>query len=140
MRKLRKWIKYLFPVVAVILLLGLVLSRVFQSEPVTDLEPEHRINAFDAAEYIGTVAEVCGRVASAEYVTQVGGDPTFINLERPHPDQPFTAVIWGDDRHKWQTLPEQHYRNKEICVTGRIDEHEGTPQIRVTSPEQISVQ
>ncbi len=137
MRSLRKWIKYLFPVLVVILLLGLIFSRVYQPESGSNLDPQVRVNAFEASDHIGITAEVCGRVASAEYVTMVVGDPTFLNLEQPHPDQPFTAIIWGEDRHHWQTPPDQLYNNREICVTGQIENHEGTPQIRVTSPEQI---
>ncbi len=137
MKRIRKWIKYLFPVLAVILLLGLIFSRVYQPEP--KLSPVIRINALEASGHIGTVAEVCGRVASADFLPEIGGEPTFINLERPHPDQPFTAVIWGRDRHKWQFSPHQHYAGRRICVTGKIELHEDTPQIVVSSPDQIVI-
>lgn len=139
MKNIRKRLKYIFPVLILIIVVGLILSRVYQPDS-TPPEPEVRINAAEASDYIGTAAEVCGEVASADYVPQLGGEPTFLNLGRAHPNQFFTAVIWSSDRAKWSRPPDQHYANREICVSGMIEIHEGTPQIIVESPDQIEVQ
>lgn len=90
---------------------GLVLSRIYQPES-SPPEPEVRITAAEAGDHIGTPAEVCGKVASVNYLKQVGGEPTFINLGRSYPNQTFTAVIWGDDRAKWTNPPEQQYEDR----------------------------
>ncbi len=136
MKYFRKMLAYILPVLAVIMLAGLILSRVYQPEP-SDPDPEIRISAFDAKDHVGEMAEVCGVVESADYVPRIGGEPTFLNLGRPHPDQPFTAVIWGDDRARWQVPPEERYLTREVCISGRIEMHEGVPQIRVRRPDQI---
>lgn len=139
MKTIRKRLKYIFPVLIAIMIAGLVLSRVVQPDSSLP-EPEVRINAAEASDHIGMAAEVCGEVASADYLPRVGGKPTFLNLGRAHPNQPFTAVIWGDDRRKWTEPPEQRYMNHGICVRGRIETYEGTPQIIVESPGQIDIQ
>jgi hypothetical protein len=139
MKSIRKRLKYIFPILIVIMVVGLILSRVYQPE-FSPPEPEVRIEASEATDYIGTAAEVCGRVASTDYVPQLGGEPTFINLGRAHPNQLFTAVIWNSDRAKWIEQPEQLYLKEEICISGMIEMHEGTPQIIVESPEQIEIQ
>lgn len=139
MKNIRKNLKYIFPVLIVIMIAGLVLSRIYQPES-RPPEPEVRVTAAEARDHIGTPAEVCEKVASADYLQQVGGEPTFINLGRPYPNQTFTAVIWDDDRTKWTNPPEQQYDGQEICVSGRIENHEGTPQIIVSSPKQIVIQ
>lgn len=139
MKNIRKRLKYIFPVLILIMVVGLVLSRVYQPDSAPP-EPEVEIKAAEAGEYIGTAAEVCGEVASAEYLPQIGGEPTFINLGRAHPNQLFTAVIWGNDRARWREPPEQYFKNRQICVTGRIEMHEGTPQIIVEYPDQIDIQ
>jgi hypothetical protein len=139
MKNIRKRLKYIFPALILVMIAGLVLSRVYR--PDADVpEPEVRIKAVEAGGYIGTAAEVCGEVASADYLPRVNGRPTFLNLGRPYPDHPFTAVIWGDNRSKWTEPPEQRYANREICVTGLIETHEGTPQIIVNGPGQIEIQ
>lgn len=92
----------------------------------------------EAADHIGERALVCGRVVDAAFAEGVGGTPTFLNFGRPYPEQPFTAVIWGRDRRKFER-PEVIYRGTRLCVAGRIREHEGTPQIEVRDPRQIRV-
>jgi len=128
----------LLPVIVLFMLTGLVLSRVWQPEP-SQKEPEVHISAFEAEDYIGTVAEVCGVVESADYVRTIDGEPTFLNLGRAYPNQPFTAIIWGNDRRNWSTAPELQYLHQEICIIGEIDEHQGTPQIRVSNPGQVTL-
>jgi len=135
-QKIRRSLPYLLPVLAIILIFGLILSRVYSPGPGPP-SPEVTISADQAAEYTGTVAEVCGRVESANYLPHVGGQPTFLNLGEPHPNQLFTAVIWGNKRGLWRTPPEEAYLNRNICVSGRIQLHEGTPQIEVEFREQI---
>ena len=138
-QKIRKSIPILLPVVAGILILGLILSRVINPDPSGPPEPEITITAYDAADHPGTVADVCGTIVSADYRPDVGGQPTFLNFEKPHPNQVFTAVIWGANRGKWRTPPEQAYLNRRICVTGRIQMHDGTPQVEIEFREQIRV-
>ncbi len=139
MEHFRKWILRLMPVLAVLMLAGLILSRVYQPEP-RDTQPDLQISAFDASDHIGKRAVVCGIVESADFIPAIGGEPTFLNLGRPYPDQPFTVVIWGEDRARWPVPPEERYLTRRICVTGTISEHRGTPQIRVREPRQISEQ
>jgi hypothetical protein len=96
-----------------------------------------RITAEEAADHVGEIVEVCGRVASAAHIGAVEGQPTFLNFERPYPDQLFTVVIWGGARSRFEGRPERMFDGKEICVTGRIGEHRGKPQIVVDDPGQI---
>lgn len=48
----------------------------------------------------------------------------------------FTIVIWGSDRHKFNS-PERRYNNKKICATGTISSYRGIPQIVVTNKSQL---
>lgn len=140
MKKIRKSLKVVLPLMAVIMIAGLILSRVYSpsGSPAT-AEPEERISSSDAADYIGRTVEVCGDVASADHIPSIGGEPTFINFGRPHPDQEFTAVIWGRNRGNWSTPPEQLYQNRRVCVTGEVEMHEGTPQIEASHPDQFRI-
>lgn len=139
MKNIRKRLTYFLPALIVLMIIGLVLSRIHQPES-SVTEPEVQITADEAHNHIGRAAEVCGKVASADYSRQIGGRPTFLNFGQPHPDQLFTAVIWGDNRPKWPNPPEKHYLDRKICITGQIEMHEGTPQIVVHSPNQIKAQ
>lgn len=100
---------------------------------------QETISPEDAANYIGQQKTVCGTVASAHYATRSKGQPTFLNLNKPYPNQIFTVLIWGSDRGNFEKPPEVLYRGKEICVTGIIRSIRGCPQIIVKDPPQIKV-
>ncbi len=93
-------------------------------------------SAEEAGAHVGEVGRVCGTVESAAWVRSVGGQPTYLNLGRPHPDQLFTVVIWGEDRARFGT-PERRWNGRRICVAGRVRTHEGTPRIVARRPAQI---
>lgn len=97
------------------------------------------IPAAEAARHVGERGTVCGEVASTRYAPSANGEPTFLNLDRPYPNQVFTALIWGDDRPRFDRAPEEHFRDRRICVTGKITEYRGTPQIVVRRPDQVEI-
>jgi micrococcal nuclease len=115
--------------ILLIILFGL-LSTALAQETIT---PE------DAAKYIGVSKSVCGTVASTHFAAKVKGQPTFINLDKPYPNQIFTLLIWGSDRNKFEKPPEAMYSGKEICVTGMIQSYQGKAEILVKGPGQIKV-
>jgi hypothetical protein len=97
------------------------------------------ISAAEAKNHIGERATVCGEVAGVHYAARSRGNPTFINLDKPYPNQIFTVLIWGSDRPKFGD-PEETYRSKHICVTGKISDYKGVPEIVAYEPSQIKVQ
>ncbi len=92
----------------------------------------------DAKEHFGETATVCGEVVSTRYATSTKGQPTFLNLDKPYPNQVFTIVIWGNNRSKFGT-PEDDYKGKRICVTGKITAYAGLPEIVADDPQQLKV-
>jgi hypothetical protein len=93
----------------------------------------------EAKNHVGEEATVCGSVASARFASSTRGQPTFLNLERPYPNQIFTIVIWGRNRARFGS-PEAEYRGKRICVTGTIEDYRGAPEIEARAPSQIKVE
>ena len=111
-----------------------------------DARPSHRqdrsapvIAPEAAGQYIGQTVTVCGTVASTKYSVRTKGQPTFLNLDRPYPNQIFTVTIWGHDRPKFSEPPEVFYQGANISVTGRITNFRGAPEIVVHAPSQIAV-
>jgi endonuclease YncB( thermonuclease family) len=92
----------------------------------------------EAAAHAGEDATVCGKVARASWMRSVKGEPTFVDFERPHPDQPFKAVLWGRDRAGFGE-PEKEWPGRTLCVTGRIEIHKGKPEIVLRDPGQVEV-
>jgi len=132
----KKFKSRVIPIVFVILLLALMLSRVFR--PSVSSSPQISISYHEAANHIGTTAEVCGDVASTTFAQNVGGQPTFINFGDGHPNQSFTVVIWGENLNRWRTPPADLYSDRFVCARGRINLHNDVPQIVISQPGQIS--
>ena len=61
---------------------------------------QETITSEDAGKFIGETKRFCGMVASAQFAAKSKGQPTFINLDKPYPNQVFTVLIWGSDRGK----------------------------------------
>jgi hypothetical protein len=96
------------------------------------------ITAAEAANHVGEMATVCGRVIDSRYLSSSRKGPTFLNLDKPYPNHIFTVVIWRVDRFKFGE-PEKKFRDKRICVTGKISSYRGLPQIIATDPAQIEM-
>lgn len=99
---------------------------------------QKKLTAIEAKDHVGERAIVCGKVVSARYAARSNGQPTFLNLDEPYPNQIFTILIWGEDRPKFGT-PESLYRDANVCVSGKISNYRGTPEIVATEPSQIVV-
>jgi hypothetical protein len=96
-----------------------------------------QITPSEAKRYIGKSETVCGQVASTNFAVRSKGQPTFLNLDSPYPNQVFAAVIWSTDREKFGTAPERTYNGRRICVTGVVSSYRGVPEIVVSDPSQI---
>jgi hypothetical protein len=97
------------------------------------------ISAEEAKSHVGEKTSVCGLAVGARYASGSRGNPTFINLDKAYPNQIFTVVIWGSDRQKFGN-PENIYSNKRICVTGKITDYKGVPEIVAYERSQITIQ
>jgi hypothetical protein len=100
---------------------------------------QNSISAPEAKKHVGEKATVCGEVVGTHYAARSRGNPTFINLDKPYPNQIFTVLIWGSDRPKFGD-PEEAYRSKRICATGKISDYKGVPEIVAYEPSQIKVE
>jgi hypothetical protein len=96
------------------------------------------VAAVAAINHVGRTATVCGVVASAKFAERTHGQPTFLNLDKPYPNQVFTAVVWGSDRANFSYAPES-LQGRKICVTGQIGLYKGRAEIIVSGPGQIQV-
>jgi len=96
------------------------------------------ISPAEAKDQVGKRVIVCGTVVGSRYASSSRGSPTFLNLDKPYPNQIFTIVIWGSDRLKFGS-PEEIYRNKQVCVSGVVQSFRGVPEIVAHNPEQIAI-
>lgn len=114
----------------------LLLASVLLLVPV---QAQRKLTASEAKEHYGENATVCGEVVSTRYAESSRSQPTFLNLDKPYPNQIFTVVIWGSNRSKFGK-PEDNFKGKKICATGKITEYRGAPEIIADDPKQIQIE
>src|ERR1700676_3798045 len=103
------------------------------------VQAQKKLSASEAKEHFGENATVCGDVVSTRFAASSKGQPTFLNFDKPYPNQIFTVVIWGSNRSKFKT-PEEDYKDKKICVFGKITAYDGLPEIIADDPKQIRME
>lgn len=112
---------------------------IFLQLGISETPAEDFITPKEAINHVGEVQTVCGEVVTATYAIKSKGQPTFLNLDEPYPNQVFTALIWGTYRGNFESPPEKLYKGKDICVTGVISTYKGKAQIEIKEPSQISL-
>ncbi|HVM62054.1 MAG TPA: hypothetical protein VMV72_14425 [Verrucomicrobiae bacterium] len=99
------------------------------------------LSGADALKHLGETNTVCGLVAGARFVHSTRGNPTYLNLDHPFPNQTCAVVIEETNRTKFAAAPEVAFTGKWVCVTGLITtNYRGSVQIPVSDPAQIVVQ
>ena len=97
---------------------------------------QQKLTAAEAAKHEGERATVCGSAASVHTAMLSRGEPTFINLDKPYPNEVFSAPVWGDDRSQVGALPKN---GDHVCVTGKISDYKGTPEIVVRDAKSLAI-
>ena len=101
-------------------------------------QPPDMVRAHEAINYAGEYAMVCGVIASANYLDKSRGEPTHLNFDKPYPEQPFSAIIFGKNRKNFTVKPET-LTGYKACVYGKIKLYKGKAQIELVKNEQLSV-
>lgn len=99
-----------------------------------------QVSLSDVQNHMNSNVTVCGKVFNGVYLQSTKNSPTLLNMGGIYPNQMLTLLIWGEDLKDFPAKPEQHYANKDVCVTGMVIEYRGKPEIVLKSPDQIKLQ
>jgi SH3-like domain-containing protein len=92
----------------------------------------------EALHWVDESMTVCGPVVDVFYSQRVSGSPTFLTLGERYPSADrVTVIIWGADRANFPGPPEELYRDREICVRGRVRMNRDLYEITVRSAWQV---
>lgn len=88
---------------------------------------------------IGDSISVCGLIFTAKYMQNSENKPVLLNMGAPYPNQLLTLVIYEEDRNQFAQAPEVLFKDKDVCVTGRILMYNNRPQIVIRKASQIQI-
>jgi len=88
----------------------------------------------EADKYYGQTVKVKGRIVSTNNTGQV----CYLNF---HYDwsKYLTATIFNSDFDKFPPNPEEYYKNKNVIITGQVDQYKSKPQLILKDKSQIQI-
>ena len=92
-----------------------------------------KIGTADASKYYEETMVVTGKVVQVSIRPNVA----ILDMDKPYPDSPFTAVIFEENIAQFGDL--QKLNNQNVEVSGTVTEYRGMPEIILESINQIKV-
>ena len=107
-----------------------------------DYSTQMLIPSSEAGSYIGKKITVAGTVKSTYYAETENGKPTFINLDKPFPENTLTIVLFDVDVEN-TGFNRFAYENKQVTITGLVEQYKDEfgkirPSIHITNSAQIN--
>ncbi|HMR89984.1 MAG TPA: hypothetical protein PKD51_17600 [Saprospiraceae bacterium] len=97
-----------------------------------------QINIDSVSAYIGQTITVCDKVAGT-YVTKGDKPVTYLNLGANFPNSKLTIVIFQKDLTNFPFIPSDHYKGKNVCVTGKVKKYKEKIEVIVSSSDVIVI-
>lgn len=121
--------------------LAAVLNQLFYSEA-ADVDFKSAVSKYqkgidisEVKNHLGKEVAVCSKVYSIRATEKI----TQINVGDKFPNNPLTIIISSSNYAKFKTSPGELFANKNICVTGKIQDYKGKLQIIVDNPDDIKI-
>lgn len=117
---------------ALIVIAGFLIPAVVFSQQEIKLE--------DINKHIGDSVRVCTKIYGGIYLDRSKGQPTLLNAGGSYPANPLTVVIWPDTRKQFKESPEIFFKDKQVCIIGKVELYKDKPQIVVHTESQLTIQ
>ena len=111
----------------------LVIAILFSFASVAQTE----IKLEDIGKHVGDSVKVCGKIFGGIFLDRSKDTPTFLNVGGLYPNNPLTIVIWADLRKQFEQKPEEFYKDRNVCIFGKISLFRDKPQIVLYSKTQL---
>jgi hypothetical protein len=106
---------------------------------VVSTQAQKEITIDSLNQHVGDSVTVCTKIYGGIYLERSNGTPTFLNAGGSYPNAPLTIVIWADAREKFKNPPEVFYKDKDVCISGKIILYKDKPEIVVYDEKQMVV-
>jgi DNA/RNA endonuclease YhcR with UshA esterase domain len=115
-----------------LLLSGIILSASVMAQTT--------IKQDEMSSHIGDSVKICMKIFGGIYLDRSKGTPTLLNVGDSYPRNPLTLFIGEDIRQTFAEKPEEFFKGKDVCITGKLELYKEKIQIRIASKEQIVLQ
>jgi len=101
---------------------------------------QKEIKVEEAKDHVGDTVKICTRIFGTIVNDNAKGDGTYLFAGGNFPDAPLTILIRNENRRFFDYKPEKDLKDRDVCITGRIELVKDKPQIFVSKQSQIEIQ
>jgi hypothetical protein len=105
----------------------------------TSVKGQQLISIDSLHQHIGDSVTVCTKIYGGIFLDRSKDQPTLLNAGGRYPDAPLTILIGLEARKKFAEAPELFFKDKEVCITGKIILYKEKPEIIIYEEKQILV-
>ena len=87
---------------------------------------------------LGNHVTICDSIVDT-YISKRSNKVTYLDFGYSYPNAKLTAVIFEKDVIKFDENPAIFYKDKKVCIEGKLKDYKGKPEIIVNDPKQISI-
>lgn len=87
----------------------------------TSIYCQKEIKVEEAKEFVGDTVKVCTKIFDTNYDEASKGSPTYLYTSSNQPAAALTFIIWGEKRKSFDYKPEKDLKEREVCITGKIE-------------------
>lgn len=100
---------------------------------------QKEIKIEEAKENVGDTVKICTKIFDTKYEENVKGGPTYLYTTAHDPNATLTFIIWGEKRKYFDYKPEKDLKEREVCVTGKIELVKDKQVIIIEKQNQIDI-
>lgn len=106
--------------------------------PLSVLIAQPKVSLEEISNYMNQNVTVCGKIYGS-YITKVDSPITLLNVGDKYPNHLLTIAIFGQDVKKFDYVPADYLVEKTICVSGKLIDYKGKPEIIVRKQKEIEI-
>ncbi|MGV3541202.1 MAG: hypothetical protein ACO1OQ_15405 [Rufibacter sp.] len=99
-----------------------------------------RVTPEDASKHIGESVVLCGKIYGGKFMENSKTQPTLLNMGAAFPNHLVTIMVSKEVRTGFQAKPEEYLNGKNVCVTGKLIDSKGKPEIIIAKAEDIQLE
>ena len=100
---------------------------------------QKEISVEEAKDNIGETVKICTRIFNTKFEENAKGSPTFLYTSSRDSKATLSFVVWGEKRKDFDYKPEKDLKEREVCVTGKIELLKDKPIIVIDRQSQIDI-
>lgn len=96
-----------------------------------------KITIDEASEHYGETVTICNELYGGKFIEK--SKITLLDFGGSYPSNKVTVLINFADRKNFPDKPELFYEKKDVCITGKLIEFKGKPELIITKPSDIQI-